>query len=449
MRKPTSVSFVLLSLTIASWSVASPLSDAVSKLSPGDWVELTPQGLDDSFTKTGGNSGIAVGYSDSVKWDPATGQLFYIGMDHNEADGERFIIYSEAGNTWTVQPQPAFAAGSGPGDVNHEYDHTAIDSGRRYFYYRYGYSSRSVYRYHIDQKVWTQLPDNDVLEYSQCCGALEFFPELDGIVWVQAGETIGYGGIFLFTEASNQWVRLGATQTYAMGAYHNFAELDPVSHKLILGGGNGSRDVHALGSDKSIKTLPQAPIDLGVHQTVATADAISGQLLVFTADKEFWTYDAVSEQWAKQDASKVPIWTGGYQNEIHGVVAGPVSTYGVNAFVSCEASGCRMYAYKHSPGEGTPWDGGTGSGASGSGGSSGGGNGGAPSAGGSAMGGASGSGLPDGGPGTSASPSSDSDGGCGCRTRPGTPALPLTWLTVFAALLLGRRRDEGGSPRPG
>src|SRR5262245_7715259 len=81
---------------VAGEAAASPLSDLASTLTPGSFAELKALGMGDEFTMTGGSSGNTLGYAESLKWDPVTGQLFYIGMDHNQTDGTRFLIYSEA-----------------------------------------------------------------------------------------------------------------------------------------------------------------------------------------------------------------------------------------------------------------------------------------------------------------------------------------------------------------
>ena len=67
---------------------AGELANAASGLSAGSFVEVAAIGMKEAFTKTDGSGGNALGYSDSVKWDPVTKQIFYIGMDHNQTDGD-------------------------------------------------------------------------------------------------------------------------------------------------------------------------------------------------------------------------------------------------------------------------------------------------------------------------------------------------------------------------
>jgi hypothetical protein len=135
-------------------------------------------------------------------------------------------------------------------------------------------------------------------------------------------------------------------------------------------------------------------------------------------------------------------------NNIHGVVAGPVATHGVVAFVTCQTETCRMFLYKHSPGQGTPWDGGAAgsSGAAGSAGAAGSGAGGLSGSGGasgSSSGGSSTSsgGSRGGGAQHPAAATSD-DGGCGCRALNAGRAGGTGWALGIVLSLLALRRSS-------
>lgn len=333
---------------------AGALEDAALALQPGNWVEIPTENIQAALTNSGGSSGNIFGYAEEFKWDPTTRRLIYIGMDHGQAEGERFVAYGEDDNSWSVLPTEPWMAYSGT--PSHAYDHHAIDVTRRFFYFRYPYAGRSVYRYELDSGNWTQLADNPLLDYAQCCGAIDYFPELDGIVWVQAGEFAipegAAGGVFLYTEQSGSWTRLGEPATYQMGTYQNFAEYLPVHGVVLFGGGNdaGSRKLYKLDANSSITPLADTPIDIGVHQTVHTADPVSGELLVLTSDERFFAYDVTSDTWTELPIPTVPVFTPFYQNSIHGVVAAPIDSYGVIAYTSCEASDCRLVLYRHKEG---------------------------------------------------------------------------------------------------
>lgn len=438
MLRPTLVALAFsAALFLPRPAAATKLEDLVTNLSPGQWVKVDAVGMNDAFLKTGGAGGNALGFSDSVKWDPATKQLFYIGMDHNEVDGIRFITYRESDNTFEILPQPAFAASSGVNAVHHEYDHTALDPYGRHFWFRFGFNSRTVYQYDIDQQNWTPLADNDELQYEQCCGGIDWFPELGGLVWVNGTEVAGdpehFGGVFQFT--SGAWSRVGQAGVYPMGQYHTFAEYNPVHHVVIFGGGNdpGSHRLYKMDATSTVTPLPNAPISLGVNQAIHTVDPISGEYLIFTTDHQFWTYDVSTDEWKQQDAAGVPFWEPDLR-----MGAGPISTHGVTVFYSCTVSECGMYLYKHAAGSGIPFDGGVGTGGStGTGGSS---TGGSPSTGGATSGGSGGTPASSGGSGANASsPSGEDDGGgCGCRVAERSSSN--AWLVSLAGLLAWRLR---------
>lgn len=436
MLRTTLAAFVL-ALLLPRVASATELEDQVANLAPGQWVKVNAIGMKEAFGQTGGAGGNALGFSDSLKWDPATKQLFYIGMDHNEVDGIRFIVYREADNTFEVLPQPAFAASSGVNAVHHEYDHTALDPYGRHFWFRFGFNSRTVYQYEIDQQTWSPLADNAELQYEQCCGGIDWFPEMGGLVWVNGTEVAGdpehFGGVFAFTNGA--WSRVGEAGKYPMGQYHTFAEYNPVHHVVIFGGGNdpGSHRLYEMDASKTVTQLDDAPISLGVNQAIHTVDPISGEYLIFTTDHQFWTFDVSKHEWKQQDATPVPFW----EQDLR-MGAGPISTHGVNVFYSCVIEECEMWLYKHAAGSGIPFDGGVGTGGTSSGGS---GNAGSPSTGGTAPG-SGGTSPGSGGSGANAAtPAGEEDSGCGCRVA--DRSSTNGWLLALGALLFGfcvRRR---------
>jgi hypothetical protein len=319
---------------------------------------LTTNNINPTLANTGGASGFIFGYTESIKWDPVSRQLFFIGMDHNQPSGERFVSYAESTNSWQILPQPAAMGGSGVGNVNHGYDHHALDPANRYLYFRYGFAARSVYRYQIDTKVWTKLSDNNVLNYSQCCGGLDYFPELNGVVWAQAGENGNWGGVFLYSYSSGQWQRLGAANSYVMGTYHNFAEYNPINKVLVFGGGNGSSNIYKLTASGVVTQLKTAPFALGIQRSVFTVDPVSGDYLVLNSAKEFWKYNVNNDAWTRLPDPPSGIWgTNSVEGPVHGMVAGPVNTYGVISTVVCRDnsnSNCHIHLYKHASSGTTP-----------------------------------------------------------------------------------------------
>jgi hypothetical protein len=86
-------------LTHPTLGRATTLSDLAASMQPGQWAELTPNNINPTLTNTGGASAFIFGYTDSTKGDPVSRQFFFIGMDHNQPSGERFVSYTESTNS--------------------------------------------------------------------------------------------------------------------------------------------------------------------------------------------------------------------------------------------------------------------------------------------------------------------------------------------------------------
>src|SRR5262245_51023648 len=101
---------------------ASVLSNAAASMQPGTWLQITTSNINPTLTGTGGASGFIFGYADSIKWDPVTRQLFYVGQDHGEPDQtQAFVSYSDDTNSWSTLPSTSWMhVGLTP---SHGYDH--------------------------------------------------------------------------------------------------------------------------------------------------------------------------------------------------------------------------------------------------------------------------------------------------------------------------------------
>jgi len=130
-----------------------------------------------------------------------------------------------------------------------------------------------------------------------------------------------------------------------MGSYHNFAEYNPVVKVVVGGGGNGSSDLYKLDTLGAVTKMKNAPFGVGTMQSVFTVDPVTGDYLVFNASSQFYAYNVRTDTWT-QKGGTVPIFTSG-SPVVSSVVAAPVSTYGVNVFVSCDGANCEVNVYKH------------------------------------------------------------------------------------------------------
>ena len=174
---------------------------------------------------------------------------------------------------------------------------------------------------------------------------MDYFPALGGLVYT----SVGNNNLILWEQATNQWRALASG--LALGPYHNFAEYNPVHRVVVFGGGNDSNDLHKVDAAGAVTTLTPAPFDLGIQWgAVFTVDPASGEYIVLRQNGQLYGYDVRSDGWRLLSDS-APVTTTAYGNPIHGVVATPVSTYGVVLFVTCNGPGqCRVTLYKHTAG---------------------------------------------------------------------------------------------------
>ncbi|MGH7393794.1 MAG: hypothetical protein ACREM3_30705, partial [Candidatus Rokuibacteriota bacterium] len=181
-----------------AWGPASAQTSALgaqaAQMQPGTWAALTTSNINPVLVASGA-SGNDIGYSEDIVWDPVSRRLFFAGGDHN--DLAQFESYTESTNTWQQLPRPSWM----PSGTMHGYDHSAIDPGRRFFYHR-PYARNTVHRYHIDTGAWTSLP-NPPISGTACCNAIEYFPDMDAIVWVDST-----GQVAIFRESTQQWTML-------------------------------------------------------------------------------------------------------------------------------------------------------------------------------------------------------------------------------------------------
>jgi hypothetical protein len=338
MKGAISVFILLISLTVLSWG--SALGDLAGSMSAGEWAELTTNNIVPTLSANGA-SGMVFGYAEDIKWDPVSGQLFYMGGDH--ADAAHFISFTEATNTWQRLPRTAWLYNGG-GSAQHGYDHSAIDVERRYFVHR-PFGSTHLYKYDIDNKTWSSLPDLNPWEYLSCCYGLEYYPERSGY-FVANGQ--GASAYFL-PDGANQWTTVSAD--LAATGYQTFAEYNPV-HKVMLFGGGSSKIIYTLDNSGSITRMNDAPISLTVNSTIHTVDPVSGDYLIFAGNGVHYSYDVADDQWQQLHTNPPIYGTPDWNGTVFGIVATSLINYGVNLFVKCYRYGTNatVFLYKHTGG---------------------------------------------------------------------------------------------------
>ena len=340
---------VFMLLVLCSRPVtASLIGDIASQMQPGEWRAVPTIGFnDDLLFSPRDTTHHALGWTEDMVWDPVTQQILYIGGGH-EAD-TMFLVYSAASNTWRrITPLAPGWVRTGPGGLtDHAYDHNAIAPSVRRFYHRQFFSSY-IDIYNIDTGAWSR--SQEMPNYAQCCGALEYFPEMGGLVYLD-----GSGALYLMDVNTGSWRTLAGS--FRIGPYHNFAEYSPVAKVLLFGGGHDevvfSRDLYRMDASGTITRMNDAPIPLGVNLSVVTVDPNSGRFLIFGNDGSFYEYDALSDTWRQQTVSPPFMADGGVYNKgIYGAMVAPVPNYNVIAVAKYNEKKSKLYLYKHSPGSG-------------------------------------------------------------------------------------------------
>lgn len=327
---------------------AGPLADAATNMQAGEWRVLNRAGDGSGYgydllisCKPGGSdcADNILNFADKGLWNPHTREVHFIGKGHMRQ--ARHIVYSEATNRWSEEPLPSWAGGDY--GIGHGYEHGAIDPSTGNIYLRL-FNSTSIYRWSRQTKQWTPLPAGP---NTAVVAAIEYFPEMGGLVYVGGGE------VHFFSEAQGRWSRLASG--LAMGPYHHVASYNPVHRVVIFGGGNDSNRLYRLTASGAITPIRTAPANVGILASVFTVDPTSGRHLLFTSGGGFFEYDVVADNWSSRPASGVLMFNSN-ANRILYRVAVPIASLGVLKFLGYDGSSSATYVYKHAPGTVQPPD---------------------------------------------------------------------------------------------
>lgn len=319
---------------------ATALGDLVARMGARSWAELQTIGLTKDLVSSNGDFRHVLEYTDKAVWYPAGEKLFFIGGGHYA--GMEFISYDAKTNTWQELSDPYWFSGV---EICHAYHCNAIDFNRGLLFFLMC-DSRMVYQFNIEKNQWSQLPENTSGSQSFAM-ALEYFPEIDGLVHVINGE------VNILNKRTSQWSTLA--KDLAMGDYHNFAEYNPVHKVVLLGGGNDSNKMYKLSANGQITALRPAPFSLAISRALITVDPVSGDYLIFGGNDKFYAYNIAADGWTPEPSPTVPIFEkAADESNIFGCIATPVAGYGVTMFVKLVLEqGAQVYLYKHSD-AGTP-----------------------------------------------------------------------------------------------
>src|SRR5262249_33122946 len=141
--------------------------------------------------------------ADKAVWDRRTRTFRYFGQGH--LSQPKFIKYNDDTNTWTTETQPPWAFTT---DFRHAYHHNAYNPflGAQGPYYFREYNSGLLRIYNVATGVWSNSA-NDPDVAVQCCGALEYFPEMGRILFF--GDQNGsFGMLKAYDAGANSWSQL-------------------------------------------------------------------------------------------------------------------------------------------------------------------------------------------------------------------------------------------------
>ena len=322
---------------------ANTLGDLAATMKAGDWRQLTTTGMPAALAASGSSGGI-IGYSSSAAWDSKGEKFYYIGSDH--CDTRRFVCYDASTNAWSRLPQPPWVNPAGYcNGMGHGYDHQDINVAAGIYYFRENYL---VHCYKISTGTWSDTPENTDI-YSIALG-VSYFPEAHGlfVADMQIQKT------WIFLDATSQWKTLSPV-VGTSGSYHGISEYNPVHKVVIFGGGNGNRSLYKMDSLQTITRLKDSPVDLNCSSlsSLLTVDPVSGDYLVFTSDGLFHIYNVLTDTWTMGPGSNLFGSTkGGSNGAVWGVIATPISNYGVVMFAKDNLANSMVYIYKHSSGAG-------------------------------------------------------------------------------------------------
>ena len=344
------LSKLILSLVLSCWlalvssnAAASVLSDAATGLAVGQWTTITP-----TITGTIATSNWTV-YQDSCTWSATSLKMLCIGSYH--ATGYRFAIYDAATNTWSagtdITGLPAATT-----FVGHAYDNNALDRSTNTFYYRIRpaticsnggpCSLAQFWAYNVTAGTWSSLPDISVgvdpdiaTDIEQAGTGMAYFPAV-GLLWLTAS-----GKIYKYASGSwTAWVTLSPWT----GSTWSAIEYNSTSNTVIAVSPSGQAyEINSSGTATAKSNFPA----IGDHYHV-TADPVSAKFIVTLANYPSATTTYVYDPSAE---TATLLSTQPTANILYSVAV-PISTYGVIAYMECDAGnvsacGGPIHLYKH------------------------------------------------------------------------------------------------------
>lgn len=317
---------------------ASLLAAEAAALGVGQFTELAVTGYDDALLDAGGGHHI-LQYSDKGVWDPNTCQALFVGGGH--LTQVKYIAYRGSDNTWFHAPNPSWwcdvdAAANPYECATHAYGHNALNPATGEMFFR-KFNSSAVFDHQVEgvlSGAWGQLPPLPSSPSACIATALEYFPEMNKLVYVDCNA----GDLYLIGPGDSSWQLVSGP--FPMGPYHNYAVYDRIHQVVMFGGGNGSAAMSILHADGTVTPAASAPHTFhpeaqGSDYKILTVDPASGDYLAYAPAGEMARYDVTSNTW-----SSLPVVAPAGLN-----IAIPIPSYNVVMFL--QRAPAKVYLYKH------------------------------------------------------------------------------------------------------
>jgi ferric-dicitrate binding protein FerR (iron transport regulator) len=304
------------------------LEELASRLAPGAWAELETDGFEAPAILVRPWAHVLDGVEEA-KWDPAQRQLHLLG-NANQQDSH-YWVFDERSNAWERRAAAPAESWFGPA-----YDHVAYDPAARMLYFRQ-HNHDLIYQLDPRTGSWTMLPRMPWNPGE--IGALEFHPELGGLVFA------GGGAVFAYRFRTKKWDVLARALEF--GSTDAFLEYDPVRKTMYFGGGTGSRMLYRLDAAGTVVSLRESPVPLGLKDALVVAEPAGGRLLVLSRPdaKTFHEYDPAQNRWTALDAPPLPVL-----RATKGAYTAAAPAGGVVLFLVADAQSSGVYVYRHGAG---------------------------------------------------------------------------------------------------
>ncbi|MHC4913991.1 MAG: Kelch repeat-containing protein [Planctomycetota bacterium] len=327
----TSVLVVAALLLLSTVGPAGENGTALGRLAagmrPGEWKELVTQGFSKQLL-TSGRGGI-LPYADSGAWDASTETLHFVGQGHLRPPPQH-VIYSAKTNSWRRECPEWLAKLK----WFHGYENTCADPVNGLVFHNPS-ASNIVRQYDVAQKKWAQLPNLPGGTSKGHGTASTFFPEMGA-----RGSIVRFyaGSGQRFDMATQKWSKIAGDFSKAK-SYHNVAEYNPKLKVVLVGGGNGSKQLYVVDAAGKSRALKEAPCHIGSSVSHLAVCPASGELVLISHHRDEKGMHALNMADANAEWRKLP------DPPLHKGVITTVSTYGVAVLFDYS----RVMVYRHAP----------------------------------------------------------------------------------------------------